>query len=237
MVPRLAELYNLNQMKKLTLSTLLFLTYLSFISAQVSDPNFTPFAWGGSVGGFICTAKPNQTGLDQVNRAPVAGFSFGGAASFRQRKLYFETGLYYNSEGYAFSASVTENRVIRKQDNEYKFYSVMVPLKFVIPVHATYSKHLPSLALNLSYATKQTLLQTTEYENAPLTKNVYDVSANYGKLSAAITIAYGVEFDLDLNNAMRFEPNFQFTMVNANFKDYKTVINNIGIRTYYLFLR
>lgn len=113
----------------------------------------------------------------------------------------------------------------------------MLPLKIAIPVTGRYTRHLPSLALNFAYAVRQTQLQTMESENGPYVKNVYNVESDYNKISPSLTIAYGIEFDLDLINAMRFEPTFQFSFINAKSGDNKTTINNIGLRAYFLFLR
>jgi len=205
-------------------------------NAQTADPNQTPFAYGISLGVYSSSANPKLVGII-FNKKPVAGFSLGGVASFRRKTYFFETGLNYMSEGYAYSTTVESKNNVNKVSNEYKFYSIMLPLKLAVPIRSKYGRHLPSFALNLALPTKQLLYQTIEYNNAPLTKNVYNVSSDYKVYKPSFSLAYGLEFDMDVTYAIRVEPTFQFTILNANAAQFKTNISNIGLKCNLLFLR
>jgi len=217
----------------------LFILYLMVYlkcNAQTADPNQTPFAYGISLGVYSSSANPKLVGII-FNKKPVAGFSLGGVASFRRKTYFFETGLNYMSEGYAYSTTVESKNNVNKVSNEYKFYSIMLPLKLAVPIRSKYGRHLPSFALNLALPTKQLLYQTIEYNNAPLTKNVYNVSSDYKVYKPSFSLAYGLEFDMDVTYAIRVEPTFQFTILNANAAQFKTNISNIGLKCNLLFLR
>ena len=217
----------------------LFILYLMVYlkcNAQTADPNQTPFAYGISLGVYSSSANPKLVGII-FNKKPVAGFSLGGVASFRMKTYFFETGLNYMSEGYAYSTTVESKNNVNKVSNEYKFYSIMLPLKLAVPIRSKYGRHLPSFALNLALPTKQLLYQTIEYNNAPLTKNVYNVSSDYKVYKPSFSLAYGLEFDMDVTYAIRVEPTFQFTILNANAAQFKTNISNIGLKCNLLFLR
>jgi hypothetical protein len=216
---------------------MLLVFFLERISGQVMDPNQTPFAYGGGIGGYICSAQPNQQGMTSLNKRPVAGFSFGGMVSVRKSKYFFETGINYVSEGYAYSSNVTVRNTTKTVSDEYKFYSLMVPLRICLPVKSTFCIHLPSFAFNLSYRTKQTQLETIDQQNGPLNKNVYDIKKDYKDLTPSFTLAYGVEFDLNEVHAIRIEPACQFSFINARQAGNKTTISNLGLRAYFLFLR
>ena len=213
-----------------------FMLIAPFCNAQVADPNQTPFAYGISAGVYSSSANPKLVGIP-FNKKPVAGFSLGGVASFRMKTYFFETGLNYMSEGYAYSTTVESKNNVNKVSNEYKFYSIMLPLKLAVPVRSKYGRHLPSFALNLSLPTKQLLYQTVEYNNAPITKNAYDVSSDCKAYTPSFSLAYGLEFDMDITYAIRVEPTFQFTILNANSTQFKTTISNIGLKCNLLFLR
>ncbi len=213
-----------------------FFTLLSVNAfAQLADPNQTPFAYGISAGVYSSSANPKQVSI--IDKKSVAGFSIGGVASFRMKTYFLETGLNYISEGYAYSTAIENKNTVNKISNEYKFYAIMVPLKLAIPIRSKYGRHLPSIALNFSLPTKQTLFQTIEYNNAPLVKNVYNVSSDYKAFTPSFSLAYGIEFDIDIIYAVRFEPTFQFTFLNANSTQFKTNISNIGLKCNLLFLR
>lgn len=222
-------------MKKFNLLIGLIL-FATFCNSQTADPNQTPFAYGISAGVYSSSANPKITG-SILDKKPVAGFSIGGVASFRMKTYFIETGLNYISEGYAYSTAL-ENKVnVNKVSNEYKFYSIMLPLKLAVPIRSKYGRHLPSFALNFSLPTKQLLYQTVEYNNAPFTKNVYNVSSDYKAFKPSFSLAYGLEFDMDITYAIRVEPTFQFTILNANSAQFKTNISNIGLKFNLLFLR
>lgn len=215
---------------------ILYLAVYSNCNAQTADPTQTPFAYGISAGVYSSSANPKQVSSIS-DKKPVAGFSLGGVASFRMKTYFFETGLNYMSEGYAYSTTVESKTNVNKISNEYKFYSIMLPLKLAVPIRSNYGRHLPSFALNLSIPTKQVLYQTIENKNAPNTKNVYNVSSDYKAFTPSFSLAYGLEFDMDITYAIRIEPTFQFTILNANSAQFKTNISNIGLKCNLLFLR
>lgn len=158
--------------KKTQCIIFLFQFFILEVFSQLADPNQTPFAYGISAGVYASSANPKQVS-NVTDKKAVAGFSIGGVASFRMKTYFLETGINYLSEGYAYSTYIENKTTYNKVSNEYKFYSIMVPLKLAIPIRSRYGRHLPSLAFNAAFPTKQTLFQSIEYNNAPSVKNVY----------------------------------------------------------------